>query len=163
MWSQRNKGLSSADQAVACTRCPPCHPPGKRQLSAERAFEACAAQAAADRAAWLQDCISLLLAVLALDRFADYVSDQVVPVVRETAAQALGMAVQPLDGPSLERLLGLLLSLRHHRNWHVRHGAMVRARMACSSCVAAFVCNHRLAAVALLSTIVFGHNRRCGP
>jgi hypothetical protein len=52
----------------------------------------------------------------------------VVPVVRETAAQALGMAAQPLDTASLCRLLQLLFSLQHHRNWHVRHGALVRAQ-----------------------------------
>jgi hypothetical protein len=49
----------------------------------------------------------------------------VIPVVRETAAQALAMAAQPLDNPSLLRLLGLLLSLRDHKSWHVRHGALV--------------------------------------
>jgi hypothetical protein len=97
---------------------------GKRRLVAA-AGAADAAAAAAARAAWLQDCISLLLAVLALDRFADYVSDQVVPVVRETAAQALAMAAQPLDVPSLSRLMLLLLALRGHKNWHVRHGALV--------------------------------------
>lgn len=36
----------------------------------------------------------LLLCVLALDRFGDYGSDQVTAPVRETAAQALGMALQ---------------------------------------------------------------------
>lgn len=50
---------------------------------------------------------------------------QVVPVVRETAAQALAMAAQPLDAPSLCRLLALLLSLSGHSSWHVRHGALV--------------------------------------
>lgn len=52
-------------------------------------------------------------------------TSQVIPVVRETAAQALAMAAQPLDNPSLLRLLGLLLSLRDHKSWHVRHGALV--------------------------------------
>lgn len=48
-----------------------------------------AARAAEARAAWLQDCISLLLAVLALDRFADYVSDAVGGSVQ--AAPAAGL------------------------------------------------------------------------
>jgi TATA-binding protein-associated factor len=50
---------------------------GKRRLAAppEGAAAAVGAAAAA-RAAWLQECSALLLAVLALDRFADYVSDQ---------------------------------------------------------------------------------------
>lgn len=52
--------------------------PGKRRLAAPPLLAPdAAAAAAAARAAWLQDAISLLLAVLALDRFADYVSDQV--------------------------------------------------------------------------------------
>lgn len=39
---------------------------------------------------WLEDLSLRLLCVLALDRFGDFVSDQVVAPVRETCAQALG-------------------------------------------------------------------------
>jgi hypothetical protein len=39
---------------------------------------------------WLEDISLRLLCVLALDRFGDFVSDQVVAPVRETCAQALG-------------------------------------------------------------------------
>jgi TATA-binding protein-associated factor len=39
---------------------------------------------------WLEDTSLRLLCVLALDRFGDFVSDQVVAPVRETCAQALG-------------------------------------------------------------------------
>ena len=53
---------------------------------------------------------------------------QVVPVVRETAAQALAAAARPLDAPSAAALLDLLLALGGHSNWHVRHGALVRQR-----------------------------------
>ena len=52
-------------------------------------------------------------------------NQQVMPIVRETAAQALAAAAQPLDVPSVQRLLALLLSLAGHKNWHVRHGALV--------------------------------------
>lgn len=41
--------------------------------------------------AWLEDMAVRLVCVLALDRFGDFVSDQVVAPVRETCAQALGM------------------------------------------------------------------------
>lgn len=68
---------------------------GKRKLAAVDAA-AVAAAAAANRG-WLEDCIALLLCVLALDRFGDYVSDQVTAPVRETAAQVLGVAAQPLQ------------------------------------------------------------------
>ena len=40
---------------------------------------------------YLEDVSLRLLCVLALDRFGDFVSDQVVAPVRETCAQALGM------------------------------------------------------------------------
>jgi hypothetical protein len=39
---------------------------------------------------WLEDISLRLLCVLALDRFGDFVSDQVIAPVRETCAQALG-------------------------------------------------------------------------
>lgn len=48
---------------------------GKPRLAA-LAPEAAAAAAAAN-ASWLEDCIVRIVCVLALDRFADYVSDQV--------------------------------------------------------------------------------------
>jgi len=40
---------------------------------------------------WLEDSALRLLCVLALDRFGDFVSDEVVAPVRETCAQTLGM------------------------------------------------------------------------
>ena len=40
--------------------------------------------------AWLEDMAVRLVCVLALDRFGDFVSDQVVAPVRETCAQTLG-------------------------------------------------------------------------
>jgi len=43
--------------------------------------------------AWLEDLALRLLCVLALDRFGDFVSDAVVAPVRESAAQALGVAL----------------------------------------------------------------------
>ncbi|CAN4128279.1 unnamed protein product [Withania somnifera] len=53
---------------------------------------------------FLQDCAIRFLCVLALDRFGDYVSDQVVAPVRETCAQALG-ARRP--------------------EWEIRHGSLL--------------------------------------
>jgi HEAT repeat protein len=51
---------------------------------------------------------------------------QVVVPVRETCAQALGAALQPLDIPSLRKVLQLLSSCYQwgatQRQWHVRHG-----------------------------------------
>lgn len=94
---------------------------GRRNLAlvTPDAFEA----AACANAAWLEDMIMHLLCVLALDRFADYVSDQVVVPVRETAAQALGAALQPTSLLTLQRVLELLSSMHKHHEWSVRHGA----------------------------------------
>ncbi|WIA33345.1 hypothetical protein OEZ86_006482 [Tetradesmus obliquus] len=94
---------------------------GRRNLAlvSPDAFEA----AACANAAWLEDMIMHLLCVLALDRFADYVSDQVVVPVRETAAQALGAALQPTSLLTLQRVLELLSSMHKHHEWSVRHGA----------------------------------------
>lgn len=42
---------------------------------------------------WLEDLAVRLVCVLALDRFGDFVSDQVVAPVRETCAQTLGECI----------------------------------------------------------------------
>lgn len=42
---------------------------------------------------WLEDLSLRLLCVLALDRFGDFISDQVVAPVRETCAQCLGILI----------------------------------------------------------------------
>ncbi|KAF6253887.1 SNF2 family N-terminal domain-containing protein [Scenedesmus sp. NREL 46B-D3] len=114
--------------AAAAVEAPWLMPPlaGHRQeglrnvaLVSPGAFEA----AATANAAWLEDVVMHLLCVLALDRFADYVSDQVVVPVRETAAQALGAALQPTSLLTLQRVLELLSSMHKHHEWSVRHGA----------------------------------------
>lgn len=43
--------------------------------------------------------------------------------VRETAAQALGAALQPTSLSTLQRVLQLLSSMHNHHEWSVRHGA----------------------------------------
>lgn len=151
---------------------------GKPRLAAV-APEAAVAAAAAN-ASWLEDCIVRIVCVLALDRFADYVSDQVgshlqsplliialssskaineessksqsmdsaccglaqpgcslncrslsvcavqaVAPVRETAAQALGGAVQPLSVAALQVLLGQLQALAASEQWEVRHSGLL--------------------------------------
>lgn len=56
--------------------------------------------AAQQHACWLQDALALLLSSLVLDRFADYVSDQVTAPVREAAAQALALVAAELGSPA---------------------------------------------------------------
>ncbi|KAL4458077.1 hypothetical protein ABPG75_012942 [Micractinium tetrahymenae] len=85
-----------------------------------------ATAAAAANAGWLEDCAIHLLCVLALDRFGDFVSDQVVAPVRETAAQALGAVARPLAPTSLPPLLAALRQLSEHpAEWEVRHGGLL--------------------------------------
>ena len=40
---------------------------------------------------WLESLAVKLVCVLALDRFGDYIGDQVIAPIRETAAQVIGM------------------------------------------------------------------------
>ena len=50
---------------------------------------------------------------------------QVVAPVRETAAQALGAAVQPLPRAHAQALLALLHQLVQQEKWDVRHGGLL--------------------------------------
>ncbi|XP_075973865.1 histone acetyltransferase 1 [Anticarsia gemmatalis] len=90
---------------------------------------------------WLEDMALRLLCVLALDRFGDFVSDQVVAPVRETCAQTLGVALAQLDTARVRKVAELLASLSAHPQWEARHGALLgfkyllaaRQEVACES------------------------------
>ncbi len=73
---------------------------------------------------WLEDCAIHMLCTLALDRFGDYLSDQVVAPVRETTAQALGMVARAVYRPVLLRLLHALRTLAECSEWEARHGGL---------------------------------------
>lgn len=53
-----------------------------------------AAEMEASHVRWLEDAVLRLLCVLSLDRFGDFISDQVIAPVRETCAQTLGIALK---------------------------------------------------------------------
>ncbi|KAL4871755.1 hypothetical protein BDV12DRAFT_19376 [Aspergillus spectabilis] len=84
---------------------------------------------------WLDDLACRLLCVLMLDRFGDYISDNVVAPIRETVGQTLGALLSHLPSPSvvavyrcLHRLimqvdLGVELPI-----WEVCHGGMIGLR-----------------------------------
>lgn len=84
---------------------------------------------------WLEDLACRLCCIFALDRFGDYVSDQVVAPVRESAAQTLGALLLYLPESViyetftvlrklvLQRELGLQLPL-----WEACHGGMLGLR-----------------------------------
>lgn len=74
---------------------------------------------------FLQDCAIRLLSVLSLDRFGDYVSDQVVAPVRETCAQALGAALKYMHPSLVHETLNILLQMQNRQEWEIRHGSLL--------------------------------------
>ena len=78
--------------------------------------------------AWLEDLVLRLLCVLALDRFGDFVSDAVVAPVRESAAQALGVALPLLPEKAVLKVADLVLGLVRQEDWEARHGGLLAAK-----------------------------------
>ncbi|KAG7964339.1 hypothetical protein I3843_09G164700 [Carya illinoinensis] len=74
---------------------------------------------------FLQECAIRLLCVLSLDRFGDYVSDQVVAPVRETCAQALGAAFKYMHPTLIFETLNVLLKMQYRPEWEIRHGSLL--------------------------------------
>ncbi|GAB6025941.1 btaf1 RNA polymerase II, B-TFIID transcription factor-associated, 170kDa [Chamberlinius hualienensis] len=74
---------------------------------------------------WLEDVALRLLCVLALDRFGDFISDQVVAPVRETCAQGLGTILNLMDEEGVFGILSVLLQLLRQNEWEARHGGLL--------------------------------------
>nr|XP_026499034.1 TATA-binding protein-associated factor 172 [Vanessa tameamea] len=74
---------------------------------------------------WLEDMSLRLLCVLALDRFGDFVSDQVVAPVRETCAQTLGVALAQLRAARVRLVAERAAALARQPQWEARHGALL--------------------------------------
>ncbi|XP_055637226.1 TATA-binding protein-associated factor 172 [Toxorhynchites rutilus septentrionalis] len=74
---------------------------------------------------WLEDAALRLLCVLALDRFGDFVSDQVVAPVRETCAQVLGTILKQLPLSKVHETVNTLLTFIKQKDWEVRHGGLL--------------------------------------
>ncbi|KAE8789291.1 modifier of transcription 1-D1 [Hordeum vulgare] len=74
---------------------------------------------------FLQDCAIRFLCALSLDRFGDYVSDQVVAPVRETCAQALGAVLKYMHPSLVCHTLNILLQMQRRQEWEVRHGSLL--------------------------------------
>ncbi|XP_010255080.1 PREDICTED: TATA-binding protein-associated factor BTAF1 isoform X2 [Nelumbo nucifera] len=74
---------------------------------------------------FLQDCALRFLCVLSLDRFGDYVSDQVVAPVRETCAQALGAVLKYVHPSLVHETLNILLQMQCRPEWEIRHGSLL--------------------------------------
>lgn len=74
---------------------------------------------------WLENMSLHLLCVMALDRFGDFVSDEVVAPVRETCAQTIGVILKHTDAETVKRVMMVLLTLQAQEEWEVRHGGLM--------------------------------------
>ncbi|KAJ6635131.1 TATA-binding protein-associated factor [Pseudolycoriella hygida] len=74
---------------------------------------------------WLEDAALRLLCVLSLDRFGDFISDQVVAPVRETCAQVLGTVLKEMSIDNVKYTVMILLKLIKQNEWEVRHGGLL--------------------------------------
>ncbi|EGG04881.1 uncharacterized protein MELLADRAFT_116969 [Melampsora larici-populina 98AG31] len=84
---------------------------------------------------WMEDLGLRLICMLCLDRFGDYVGDQVVAPVRETGAQGISLVAKWLDRDRLERILEVLSGMVEQKNakspgqrgyvWQVRHAGLI--------------------------------------
>lgn len=74
---------------------------------------------------WLEDAALRLLCVLSLDRFGDFISDQVVAPVRETCAQVLGTVLKEMSTDNVKHTVMILLKLIKQNEWEVRHGGLL--------------------------------------
>ncbi|GJJ70462.1 TATA-binding protein-associated factor [Entomortierella parvispora] len=90
---------------------------------------------------WLEDVAIRLLCVFSLDRFGDFVSDQVVAPVRETCSQTLGALLKHMSDEGVKNTLGVLMRLIYQNDvfeegmerdyiWEVRHAGMLGLKYA---------------------------------
>ena len=84
---------------------------------------------------WLNDLASRLCCVLMLDRFGDYISDNVVAPIRETIGQTLGAVMAHLSSLTATSVYHILYRMvmqedlhLPHRIWEVCHGGMIGLR-----------------------------------
>ncbi|KAL0964274.1 hypothetical protein UPYG_G00321620 [Umbra pygmaea] len=89
-----------------------------------------AEQMAQQHQEWLEDVVIRLLCVFALDRFGDFVSDEVVAPVRETCAQTLGVALRQMTDSGVTMTVDILLKLLKEDQWEVRHGGLLGIKYA---------------------------------
>eukprot|EP00039_Didymoeca_costata_P015606 m.268636 g.268636 ORF g.268636 m.268636 type:complete len:1773 (+) comp16256_c0_seq17:253-5571(+) len=76
-------------------------------------------------ASWLEDMSLRLLCVCALDHFGDFMLDNVVAPVRDTAAQAVGAILKHMIPSAVDKVLDILLKLQTNTDWQVRHGGLL--------------------------------------
>ena len=84
---------------------------------------------------WLEDLACRLCAVLMLDRFGDYISDNVVAPIRETIGQTLGVLISHLEALAVTSVYRVLYHMVMQKSlqlptriWEVCHGGMIGLR-----------------------------------
>ncbi|XP_012515118.1 PREDICTED: TATA-binding protein-associated factor 172 [Propithecus coquereli] len=90
---------------------------------------------------WLEDLVIRLLCVFALDRFGDFVSDEVVAPVRETCAQTLGVVLKHMNETGVHKTVDVLLKLLTQEQWEVRHGGLLGIKYALAVRQVPFIIN----------------------
>nr|CAB3226362.1 TATA-binding protein-associated factor 172 [Phallusia mammillata] len=91
---------------------------GKRQDMTSSELQIC-------HQSWLSDLAVRLLCVITLDRFADYISDQVTAPVRESCAQTLSIVASLHEEKHVFDTVKILLSLFQQKEWEVRQSSML--------------------------------------
>jgi len=84
---------------------------------------------------WMEDIGLRLICLLSLDRFGDYVGDQVIAPVRETAAQAISLVGRWLEPRGVQHILSIFHQMVEQKNvsshpprgyaWQVRHAGLL--------------------------------------
>lgn len=74
---------------------------------------------------WLEDMSLRLMYVLALDRFGDFISDQVIAPVRETTAQVLGTIQMSIPDNKVKDVVNTLITFLKQEEWEVRHAGLL--------------------------------------
>jgi len=82
---------------------------------------------------WLVDMALKALSVLVLDKFGDFLFDQVVAPVRENAAQLLGCCVANMSDTNASLTIELTLKMLEHANWETRHGGILGLKYSLSA------------------------------
>lgn len=74
---------------------------------------------------WLVDMALKAICILALDKFGDFLFDQVVAPVRENAAQLLGCCAMHMSKSNAIKTINLLIKMLQQPNWETRHGGVL--------------------------------------
>ena len=73
---------------------------------------------------WKIDLVLRLMLVISLDRFADFISDNIIAPVRETCAQAIGIALRDLKH-EIPNIVEIICQMYERNEWEIKHGSLL--------------------------------------